>query len=1257
MTTNHNPTITSAAATGSFSEDANTTGSTVDHVLTGTMNFTDSDHSDTHTTTAALKTAVWSGGSTLPTGALTKFQAGLTSSIVSDSNGSGKLKWTFSEDDRDFDFLAKGETIVLTYEITLKDNHGGSTKQTVKMTVTGTDDKPVFATATGATLSEQTNHSLSLSPDTAHIALQFTDVDLNNTGHTACVLSVSATGNTSGILPGSFGTAELMSFFDIDNVVKNAGSSNGVVNTTFSAPDLAFDYLAAGEQIQITYVVQVDDKKGGLSTQNVTVTVNGTNDKPVVLAFPESAHLTEDHNLTGGNLTAHGDFLFSDLDLSDTHTVSTTVTATRSGGGAVPISNADLIDAMGALIDPDSTSHVLGEVDWNFALPNSAVDFLAEGETLTLKYQITVTDPSGASDTEEVCITVLGINKPVVTKTATVPGGTADVAGEVIHYDIAVANSGHSDLTGITVTDPSVSNLAPVVSGGFNSGDTNHDNKLSAGETWHYTASYTVTQNDINTLGGGDGFIENTVSVDTAETLPVTATAAVVVESGASVDLTKTANVASVNAAGNVVTYSITVANDGNTALTNPFVEDSNVNIVSPIYDLNAPILGPALLAPVLNGDYNVGDVGTPGHPELAQNGVQDPGETFQFKNAGDENNNGIEDNGETFLFTNIGDTNQNGGQDTGETFSYYNAGDTNHDGVEDGGETFQFQVSHAATYVSGDTNNNGEIDLGETWHYTVSYTVTQDDIDNGGVVNPALTHDNTATVTTGQGASDSDSVSVLVVQDPRVSLAKSASVADGTANAVGDVINYTIDVSNAGNMTLTGINVTDPSVTGLTYVSGDTDGDDKLDLTETWHYTAHHTVTQADIDNGGVVNAALTYTNTASVTTDQGSADADANDSDSVSVAVVQDPHVSLTKSAVVADGTADSAGDVINYTINVANTGNMTLTGAAVTDPSVSNLTRVADLVGNNDNILNVGETWQYTANHAVTQADIDNGGVFNAALTYNNTASVTTAQGVADADANDSDTASVPIVQSPSIALDKTATVPGGTADTAGEVISYTINVSNTGNMTLTGVNVSDPSVGDLAAVESGGFNAGDTNHDGKLDLTETWQYTASHTVTQAELDNNGGGDGTIDNTASVTTTQGATANDTTHVTVVPTPVAPLTIDDNFNLSHLVDVGPAGPDAGGDLIQFFFTVTNHTSGTFTSFTVTDTLGDIPGSLQNPVPSSLAGNSVYSSTYNHFLTAADITNGFVDDDVTTTGIDPSTVSQMATLHFHFLL
>ena len=34
---------------------------------------------------------------------------------------------------------------------------------------------------------------------------------------------------------------------------------------------------------------------------------------------------------------------------------------------------------------------------------------------------------------------------------------------------------------------------------------------------------------------------------------------------------------------------------------------------------------------------------------------------------------------------------------------------------------------------------------------------------------------------------------------------------------------------------------------------------------------------------------------------------------------------------------------------------------------------------------------------------------------------------------------------------------------------------------------------------------------------LEVGETWTYTAAHTVTQAEIDSNGGGDGDIDNIA--------------------------------------------------------------------------------------------------------------------------------------------
>ena len=425
--TNHTPVFTSSSATGSFTEIANTTDSTTLHTLSGTMNFTDADHSDTHSTTATLHSAVLSSGSIIPASSLAHFNSAMSSHIVTDSNGSGKISWSYSEADDDFDFLSKNQVLTLTYDIKVSDNHGGTAIQTVKVTVTGTDDKPVINMTTVATVTEQPNHTLSLTPDTVHIALNFTDDDLTNTGHTATVLSASATGNTSGII---LGNAELMSFFDVDNVVKNSGSSTGVINTTFSAVDLAFDYLAAGEHLNITYVVQLDDHAGGVSTQNVQVTVVGTNDAPFYICGPETAHLIEGQNVnSSGNLHATGDLLFTDVDLSDTHTVATTVTATRSGGGAIPLTNAQLLAAFSTALTPDSTGHLIGDVDWHFALNNGASSFLAAGETLTLTYHLAVTDPSHASNSQDVVITILGTNHPVVITSGPESASVSELAG------------------------------------------------------------------------------------------------------------------------------------------------------------------------------------------------------------------------------------------------------------------------------------------------------------------------------------------------------------------------------------------------------------------------------------------------------------------------------------------------------------------------------------------------------------------------------------------------------------------------------------------------------------------------------------------------------------------------------------------------------------------------------------------------------------------------------------------------------------
>jgi len=93
---------------------------------------------------------------------------------------------------------------------------------------------------------------------------------------------------------------------------------------------------------------------------------------------------------------------------------------------------------------------------------------------------------------------------------------------------------------------------------------------------------------------------------------------------------------------------------------------------------------------------------------------------------------------------------------------------------------------------------------------------------------------------------------------DPRISIVKStngddANSAPGPYILVGDAVTWTYTVTNTGNVPLGSINVTDdqPGVTPA-YVSGDTNTDGLLDLTETWIYTASGTAVVGQYENTG---------------------------------------------------------------------------------------------------------------------------------------------------------------------------------------------------------------------------------------------------------------------------------------------------------------------------------------------------------------------------------------------------------------------
>src|SRR5690606_18863998 len=127
-----------------------------------------------------------------------------------------------------------------------------------------------------------------------------------------------------------------------------------------------------------------------------------------------------------------------------------------------------------------------------------------------------------------------------------------------LNYTITVTNTGNTDLTSINLTDAQATTLSPATESISSNGI------LNVGENWVYTATYEVTQTDINT--GTD--IVNIAQVTTDELpTPESADATTTITSTDALTITHTLHDAPPTAPG-TLNYTITVTNTGNTDLT-----------------------------------------------------------------------------------------------------------------------------------------------------------------------------------------------------------------------------------------------------------------------------------------------------------------------------------------------------------------------------------------------------------------------------------------------------------------------------------------------------------------------------------------------------------------------------------------------------------------------------------------------------------------------------------------------------------------
>jgi trimeric autotransporter adhesin len=771
-------------------------------------------------------------------------------------------------------------------------------------------------------------------------------------------------------------------------------------------------------------------------------------------------------------------------------------------------------------------------------------------------------------------------------------------AGDVISYNITVSNNDpNSNLTNVSVVDPLL-NLT-----------TSGETIIPPGGNYSIVNNYTVTQEDLNSNGNGTGFINNTVFVtsdewsnNTSNKTPIILNPSYEVDKNV-ISINGNESLHNVIKAGDIISYQIIVNNTGNIDLTSVNVTDPLISLVN----LTSVISPGNNLTLINNYTVTQEDLNSNGNGTGFINNT-----AFVTSNLGQKN--------DTVLTSII----RNPSYKVDKIITNIN-GNESLQNVTKAGDVISYQII---------VNNTGNVDLanvkvtdpltslgfsvpfispGNNATLTGNYTVTQADLNSNGNGTGIIT--NTVFVTSDQEPKN-DTVSTSIIRNPSYEIDKiitgvNGNVALQNVTKAGDVISYQILVNNTGNVDLTNVNVTDPLLNfGLSTPV--------IDPGNYVIFTGNYTVTQADITSNGSGTGFIN--NTAFVTSDLGPKN------DTVSSQILRTSYT-VDKNIISINGNESlqnvtKAGDVINYKITVNNTGNVDLTNVTANDTLID-LEEYIESISNNT-VLNIGENWVYTGNYTVTQEEINNNGGGDGFV--NNTV-------IADCNELDpqNDSAQAHIIQNPSYEVDKVVTSVNGNetlrnVTRVGDVISYQIILNNTGNMDFTNVTVNDTLIGLTGPVESNSNNS-------VLNVGESWIYTGNYTVTRADMNDNGGGDGVIDNVVTVNCDHHGSKSHGCGTPIGHNPDYP-----DYNPDYSIYKSVIGPDGDGDCIvnspgdkiPYRIVVTNTGNVDLTGVSVEDTMLYLTGPIgDDEDPGVLNPGEVWVYTGVYTLKLDDIING----------------------------
>ncbi|HKO76770.1 MAG TPA: hypothetical protein VJU52_06110, partial [Flavobacterium sp.] len=607
---------------------------------------------------------------------------------------------------------------------------------------------------------------------------------------------------------------------------------------------------------------------------------------------------------------------------------------------------------------------------------------------------------------------------------------------------------------------------------------------------------------------GGTYTIDYTICEKLNPTNCSTATVTVFVSSP-SIALVKTGAVGGTGTIGDVVTYTFTVTNTGNTTLTNVFINDAltgstNLAVTPSSLAPNAVGTVTATYTIQLN-DVNAGQV---------TNSATVLGTTPTGGTVSDTSGTTITNDTPTVTSLTpspsiavvktgaVGGTGTVGDMVT-YTFTVTNTGNTTLSNIVIN-DLLTGSTNLAVTPSTLAPNGVGTA--------TATYTIQLTDVNAGQVTNSATV---TGTTPTGGTVSDTSGTTIAnntptvttLTPNPSIALVKTGVI--GGTGEVGYMITYTFSVTNTGNTTLSNIIIND-LLTGSVNLAVTPS---ILAPNAIGTATATYTIQQSDIDLGKVTNSAtVTGTTPAGGTVTDTSGTTITNNTPTETTL---NPSSSIALVKVGAVGGAVAVGDVITYSFTVTNTGNTTLNNIVINDLLTGSVNMAVT-----PSILAPNAIGTATATYTIQQSDIDLGKVTNSATVTGTTpagGTVTDTSGTTIT--NDTPTETM-LNPSSSIALVKVGAVGGAVA--VGNVITYGFTVTNTGNTTLSNIIINDLLTGSVNLAVTPSI----------LAPNEIGTATATYTIQQSDVDL-----GTVTNSATVTgtTPAGGTVTDTSGTTI--------------------------------------------------------------------------------------------------------------------------